>query len=87
MKRNVNNVNLGAIIGMVPGYIKIIVEDRKACDIRNDSAKDTLRWEGLAKDMVNRKNLLRKWKMSKVYEIRPTEKGLMFVISTQYEEY
>ena len=88
MKRTVNNVPLGSVLGLLPGFPPVVIENRTAVNIWNDNAPSSEVWEGLAKDIHNADDMIRyKWRASKVYEIRKMEKALLFVISTQYEEY
>ena len=89
MKRAVNNVPLQTVLGLIPGFTKVVVEDRKASKRYMDNADDTEKWEGLVKDIwYKAPEIVRyKWLMSKVYEVRHMPDGLMFVISTEWEEY
>lgn len=89
MKRYVNNIPLGSVLGLFFGFTKIVVEDRKQKDRYIDNAPDTVKWEGLVKDIWKASDEIRyKWLMSKVYEIQPLPDGVMrFVIMTQFEEY
>ena len=89
MKRMLNNVPLGTVLGLIFGFTKIVVEDRRSKDRYIDNAPATFKWEGLVKDIWKASDVIvYKWLRSKVYEIRVLPDGvLMFVISTEYEEY
>jgi len=88
MKRRVNNIPLNSVLGIIPGFQRIIIEDRKACEIYMDNSPNTRKWEGLAKDIYYTPDDIRyKWMLSKVYKLEQTKNGILLVISTQYEEY
>ena len=89
MKRYVNNVPLGTVLGLIFGFTRIIVEDRKPKDRYVDNAPDTKKWEGLVKDIWSASDDVRyKWLMSKVHEIRTLPDNVMlFVICTENDEY
>lgn len=89
MIRCVNDVPLGTVLGLIFGFTRIIVEDRKHKDRYIDNAPDTKRWEGLVKDIWTASDEISyKWMRSKVHEIRSLpDSVLMFVISTEYEKY
>lgn len=89
MKRNVNDVPLGTVLGLFFGFTRIIVEDRKQKDRYIDDAPDSERWTGLVKDIWRADEKVRyKWLRSKVREIRPLPNSVMlFVLCTEYEEY
>lgn len=88
MKRAVNKVNLSTIMSMIPGFTKVVIEDRKAGQIWNDSATDTVKWSGLGKDFSRAGDTIRyKWGMTAVRMIEQTGDGIRIIISTQYEEY
>lgn len=88
MKRRVSNVNLSCVTGLIPGFTKIIVEDRKASEIYMDDSLNTRKWEGLAKDFYKAPDEIRyKWGMTRLYKIEPKPDGLLLVICTQYEPY
>ena len=88
MKRRVNNIHLSCVTSLLPGFIKVIIEDRKANEIYMDNSPNTRKWEGLAKDFFYAPEDIRyKWAMTRVYRLEPTTNGLLIVISTQYEPY
>lgn len=88
MKRRVNDVPLGTIVGLLPGFTWITVEDRRACNRYCDNAEDTRSWSGYAKDIWDTWDEIRyKWMRTKVNEIRHTPKGLIILIQTEWEEY
>lgn len=89
MKRYVNNVPLGSVLGLIFGFTQIVVEDRKNKDRYIDNAPDTKKWEGHCKDIWRASDeITYKWLRSKVHEIQPLPDGRMrFVICTEFEEY
>lgn len=88
MKRRVNSIHLSCVTGLMPGFTKVIIEDRKASEIYLDNSPNTRKWEGLVKDFYNAPDEIRyKWMMTKVYRIEPTKDGVLIVICTQYEPY
>ena len=89
MKRNVNDVPLGTVLGLFFGFTRIIVEDRKNKDRYIDNAPDTKKWDGFVKDIWRASDeITYKWLRSKVHEIRTLPDGrMLFVIMTEYEEY
>lgn len=88
MKRRINNIHLSCVTGLMSGFTKIIIEDRKASEIYLDNSPNTKKWVGLIKDLYNAPDEIRyKWMMTKVYHIDQTEDGMRFVICTQYEPY
>jgi len=88
MKRFVNNVPLGSITALIPGFTKVTIEDRQASQVYNDNAESTERWTGLVMDIYKAEDKVKyKWTISRVHELRHTDDGLLFIISTQYEEY
>lgn len=88
MKRAVNKVNLSTIIGMIPAFAKVVIEDRKEGQIWHDHSPDTVKWSGLAKDFYRAGDTIRyRWGMTAVRMIEQSEDGIRIIISTQYEEY
>ena len=88
MKRRVNNIHLSCVVSLLPGFTKIIVEDRKASEIYMDNSPNTRKWEGLAKDIHTAPDEIRyKWMMTRLYRIEPKPEGMLLVICTQYEPY
>ena len=88
MKRRVNNIHLSCVTGLMPGFTKVIIEDRKASEIYMDNSPNTKKWVGLVKDLYNSPDEMRyKWFMTRVYRIEPKEEGVLIVICTQYELY
>lgn len=88
MTRMVNDIPLASVLGLIPGFTPIIVENRTAANRWNDTACSSEVWEGLAKDIHRATDEVRyKWMRSKVYEIRQMKDAMMFVICTQYEQY
>ena len=89
MKRVMNDVALSTVLGLMFGFTRIIIEDRRECDRYMDNAPDTKRWDGLVKNVWSADDTVRyKWLRSKVREIRPLPQGVMlFVICTEYENY
>ena len=88
MKRIMNDVALSTVLGLMFGFTRIVIEDRKERDRYVDNAPDTRRWDGLVKDVWMADDEVRyKWLRSKVHEIRPLPVGVLFIISTEYEQY
>ena len=88
MKRRVSNVNLSCVMSLIPGFTKVIIEDRKAAETYMDGSPNTRKWEGLAKDFYKAPDEIRyKWGMTRLYTVEPKPDGLLLVISTQYEPY
>ena len=89
MKRIMNDVALTTVLGLLPGFTKIVIENRRECNRYMDNAPDTQRWDGLVKDVWKASDEIRyKWMKTKVREIRPLAGGaVLFVISTEWEEY
>lgn len=89
MKRMANDVPLGTALGLFFGFTRIVIEDRRECNRYMDNAPDTKRWDGLVKDVWKASDeIVYKWLRTKVREIRPLPGGVMlFVISTEYEQY
>ena len=86
MKRMVNDVPLGSILGLIGGNTKIIVEERKECLVYYDKAEAIERWTGFAKNFYNDEIHRYKWNRTKVREIRHLPDAIMFIISTQFEQ-
>ena len=90
MKRTYNNVALETILFVMPGYIKIIVEDGgwgkiHWTDVPGNEPVSV--WEGLAKDALHGKTGMKPhWGRSKVYHMELRGDALLFRISTQFEE-
>ena len=87
MKRMVNDVPLGSILGLIGGNTKIIIEDRKDSLVYYDKAEAIERWTGLAKDFYNNDRFRYIWARTKVREVRHLPDAIMFIISTQFEKY
>ena len=88
MKRMVNDIPLCSVIGLMPGFTPIVVENRTGCNIWNDNANTSEVWEGLAKDIHFATDEVRyKWMRSKVWQIRQIEKATLLVISTDCDQY
>lgn len=88
MKKMVNQVPLGSILSLMYGFTKIVVEDRKHKDIYIDNSPDTVRWEGFVNEIWNAPDVIRyKWMKTHVYQIWHTEKYILLLISTEFEEY
>ena len=89
MKNIRHEVALSTVIGLMFGFTKIIVEDRKAKDRYVYNAPDTMRWVGQVKDIWRASDEIRyKWLNTKVTEIRPLPGGMMlFVIITEEDKY
>lgn len=93
MKRAVNNVPLATVIGLIPGYTKIVVENRLEKDMWNDHAEATERWIGLAMDFRKASDTIRyKWAATKVRRIEQYhgadfQGAIRIIISTEYEKY
>ena len=89
MKSVRHEVALSTVLGLMFGFTKIVVEDRKAKDRYVDNAPDTMRWVGNVKDIWRASDEIRyKWLNTKVTEIRPLPGGTMlFVIITEEDQY
>ena len=89
MKRMVNDVPLSAVLSLMPGFSRVVIEDRRECNRYMDNAPDTRRWDGLVKDVYKAGDeITYKWMRTKVREIRPLAGGAtLFVICTEYEQY
>lgn len=88
MKRAVNNVPLNTIMGLIPGYTEVVIENRLEKDLWNDTAEGTERWSGYAMDFHKAAETIRyKWGATKVRKIDMDGKGIRVIISTQYEAY
>jgi hypothetical protein len=88
MKRTVNKVPLESVLSLMYGFTRIVIEDRKNKDIYMDNAPDTERWEGFVNEIWDAPDKIRyKWMKSKVHQIWHTEKYLLLIISTEFEEY
>lgn len=88
MKRRVNNIHLSCVTSLIPGFVKLVIEDRLASKIYMDNSPDTKRWEGLAKDFYKAPDEIRyKWGMTRLYKIEPQGDHILLVICTQYEPY
>ena len=53
MKRRINNIHLSCVTSLLPGFTKLIIEDRKASEIMMDGSENTRTWVGFAKDLYN----------------------------------
>ena len=89
MKRIMNNVALTNILSLMPGFTRIVIEDRRECDRYCDNAPDTKRWDGLVKDVWKASDeITYKWLRTKAREVRPLAGGVvLFIISTEFEQY
>ena len=88
MKRRINNIHLSCVTSLLPGFTKLIIEDRKASEIYMDGSENTRTWVGFAKDLYNAPDEIRyKWAMTRVYKIEPIPDGVRVIICTQYEPY
>lgn len=88
MKRTVNKVPLESVLSLLFGFTRVVIEDRKNKDIYMDNAPDTERWEGFVKDVWYAPDKIRyKWMKSQVHQIWHKEDCIVFVISTEFEEY
>lgn len=88
MKRRVNNIHLSCVTSLMPGFKKIVIEDRLASEIYMDNSPHTKRWEGLVKDLYKAPDEIRyKWMITRLYRIEPMEDYTLLVICTQYEPY
>lgn len=88
MKRTVNKVPLESVLSLLHGFTWIIIEDRKNSDIYKDNAPDTRKWKGFVKDVWGACDEVRyKWMKSQVHQIWHKENCIVFVISTEFEEY
>lgn len=89
MKRIASEVALKSVLGLMLGFTRVIIEDRKAKDRYIDNAADSKRWTGYAKDVWTESDEIRyKWLNTKVTEIRPLPGGVMlFVIITEEDKY
>ena len=88
MKRMVNDVPLCSVVGLLPGFTPIAIENRTMNNIWNDNASSSAVWEGLAKDVHTATDEIRyKWMRSKVWGIQQLEKAILFVISTDSDVY
>lgn len=89
MKSIRHEVALSTVLGLMLGFTKVIIEDRKPNDRYVDDAPDTRRWSGQIKDIWRASDEIRyKWLNTKVTEIRPLPGGTMlFVIITEEDKY
>ena len=89
MKRISNDVALKSVLGLMLGFTRVIIEDRRSKDRYVDNASDTVKWIGYAKDVWRASDEIRyKWLNTKVTEIRPLTGGTMlFVIITEEDKY
>lgn len=88
MKRMANKVALGSILSLMYGYTKIVVEDRKHKDVYIDNSPDTKRWEGFVKDFWKAPDeITYKWLRTSVYQIWHKDDHILFLISTEFEQY
>lgn len=88
MKRTVNKVPLESVLSLMFGLTKIVIEDRKNRNIYIENAPDTRRWEGFVKDVWKASDEVRyKWLKSQVHKIWHKADCIVFIISTEFEEY
>ena len=87
MKRIYNDIPLASILFVIPGYIKVTVNDMTYADIRwhRETATPVKKWECMAKDSYKMPD---KFDRAEVYHIEvPEENHIVFYISTQAETY
>lgn len=87
MKRIYNDIPLASILYLVPGNIRLTINDMKYSDIRwnRENAEPVNTWDGMAKESYKMSS---RFEYSKVYHIEvPEENHLVFYISTQAEQY
>lgn len=89
MKSIRHEVALSVVLGLMFGFVNVIIEDRKSKDRYIDNAPDTIRWTGMVKDVWTASDEIRyKWLNTKLTEIRPLPSGkMLFVIVTEEDKY
>lgn len=85
MKRTYNNIPLQSVLYVIPGYVKLIIEDYTEAGLLRTDLLPVGTWEGLAKDS---NSIPWKYSAARIRDIDPiAESTLRIKVSTQYEEY